>query len=352
MTDLSSSINRQSIDRRLCVAPMMDWTDRHCRYFHRLLAPKALLYTEMVTTGAVLYGDRARFLDFNDVEHPVAIQLGGSCPGELAQVAKICESWGYDEINLNVGCPSDRVQKGRFGACLMKEPKLVADCLSAMIESVEIPVTMKCRIGVDEMDSDQAFIDFIGHTAVPGLETVIVHARKAWLSGLSPKENREVPVLDYPRVQCMAQAFPSLEVILNGGLTTVEGAMEQLSAFDGVMLGRSAYQTPWILTELSHALGEEAPTSRRWVVEQMMDYTTQHVKAGGRVHQVARHMLGLFHGQPGARGWRQRLSQTMHRPNAKPQLLMDACPEAGCVNALLEDIDWPFSPGLDGTLDG
>lgn len=338
----------QPSDRVLCVAPMMDWTDRHCRYFHRLLAPQAWLYTEMLTTGAVMHGDRERLLGFSEKEHPVAIQLGGSDPDELARASKIVEAWGYDEINLNVGCPSDRVQKGRFGACLMKEPKLVAECLLAMKQAVAVPMTMKCRIGVDDMDSDQAFIDFIGQVSDVGIETVIVHARKAWLSGLSPKENREVPKLDFERVMRMAKAFPSLEIIINGGIDSVDKALDHLQHFDGVMLGRAAYQTPWLLAELSAELGHPIPPSRRWVVERMMDYASEHVEQGGRIHQVARHMLGLFHGQPGARGWRQRLSQTMHRPDAKPQLLLEACPEPACFNPALDGLDWP----VDGLLDG
>lgn len=351
MTQSSTGTRQDPINRRLCVAPMMDWTDRHCRYFHRLLAPSAHLYTEMVTTGAILHGDRARFLDFHEAEHPVAIQLGGSCPNELAEVARICQSWGYDEINLNVGCPSDRVQKGRFGACLMKEPALVAECVRAMMDAVELPVTVKCRIGVDDLDSDQAFMDFVGAVSDSGLKTIIVHARKAWLSGLSPKENREVPALDYERVAKMAHAFPELEVILNGGLTSLEMCLSQMDKFDGIMLGRSAYQTPWILAELSAALGQPAPASRRWVVERMCEYAQSYVEAGGLVHHVFRHMLGLFHGQPGARAWRQILSQHMHQPNASSRLLLEACPETRCGDDLLAEIDWPMGGVLDGTLD-
>ena len=334
--------------RTLSVAPMMDWTDRHCRYFHRLLAPSAWLYTEMVTTGAVLHGDRDRLLGFDASEHPVAVQLGGSSPDELARAGQVAAEFGYDEINLNVGCPSDRVQKGRFGACLMKEPALVAECLSALREAVNVPVTMKCRIGVDELDSQDDFLAFIEKAVGSGIGTVIVHARKAWLQGLSPKENREKPPLDYDRVAALTDAFENLEVIINGGIQSVPEVLTQLARFDGVMLGRSAYQTPWLLAEVSAELGQPVPPSRRWVVERMVDYAQAHVDNGGRVHQVARHMLGLFHGQPGARAWRQRLSQTMHRPDATPRLILDACPEPDFFNPALEGLDWPG----DGLMDG
>jgi len=326
----------------------MDWTDRHCRYFHRLLAPHAWLYSEMVTTGAVIHGNKERLLGFDPKEHPVALQLGGSDPNALAKASRIAQTWGYDEVNLNVGCPSDRVQQGQFGACLMKDPKLVAECLWAMKQAVDVPVTMKCRIGVDEIDSDEAFFDFIAQVKDVGIDAVIVHARKALLSGLSPKENREIPKLNYDRVKQMALRHPDLEVILNGGIDSVAASMEHLETFDGVMLGRAAYQTPWLLADISAELGHPIPPSRRWVVEQMVEYATLHVKNGGRIHQVARHMLGLFHGQPGARSWRQRLSQTMHRPDATPQLLLDACPEPSCFHPALEGIDWP----IDGPIDG
>lgn len=334
--------------RTLSVAPMMDWTDRHCRYFHRLLAPSAWLYTEMVTTGAVIHGDRDRLLGFDASEHPVAVQLGGSDPNDLARAGRVASEYGYDEVNLNVGCPSDRVQKGRFGACLMKEPKLVAEGLAALGEAVSVPVTMKCRIGVDEMDSEAQFLAFIDQVLASGIDTVIVHARKAWLKGLSPKENREKPPLDYPRVAAVKTAFPKLEVIINGGIESVSEVTNQLQTFDGVMLGRAAYQTPWLLAEVSAELGQPVPPSRRWVVERMVDYAHAHVAQGGRVHHIARHMLGLFHGQPGARAWRQRLSQTMHRPDATPQLLLDACPEPGCFNPALEGLDWPGEGLIDG----
>jgi len=321
------------INYPLAVAPMMDWTDRHCRYFHRLLNPCVLLYTEMVTTGAVIHGDRDRLLGFDPAEHPVALQLGGSDPDELARAATIGESFGYDEINLNVGCPSDRVQKGRFGACLMKEPELVRDCLAAMKAMVGVPVTLKTRIGVDDLDSEQFLFDFIGTVADSGIRTVIIHARKAWLSGLSPKQNREVPPLAYDRVYRLRSTFPDLVVLLNGGIVEVQAAVDHLVHVDGVMLGRAAYQNPWILADLGARLGHPVPETRREIVKAMAGYAARHIANGGRLHQVARHMLGLFHGQPGARSWRQMLSQNMHLDGAEPELLMEACPEAEACEA-------------------
>lgn len=311
---------------RLSVAPMMDWTDRHCRYFHRLLNGQALLYTEMVTTGAVIHGDRDHLLGFDAAEHPVALQLGGSEPEDLARAARIGAEYGYDEINLNVGCPSERVQKGSFGACLMKEPELVRDCMSAMRAAVSVPVTVKTRIGVDEHDSDAFLDEFIGTVAEAGVQTFIIHARKAWLKGLSPKQNREIPPLDYDRVQRLRRSFPQLHFILNGGLTEVEQTLAELQQVEGVMLGRAAYQDPWILVELGRQLGQPVASSRAEVIAAMADYAGAHIARGGRLQQVARHMLGLFHAQPGARGWRQILSQNMHRPEAGPGLLLQAMP--------------------------
>ncbi len=312
---------------RLSVAPMMDWTDRHCRYFHRQLNASALLYTEMVTTGAVIHGDRDHLLGFDPAEHPVALQLGGSEPEELARAARIGVEHGYDEINLNVGCPSERVQKGSFGACLMKEPALVRDCMSAMREAVDLPVTVKTRIGVDEHDSEAFLQDFIATVAESGVRTFIVHARKAWLKGLSPKQNREIPPLAYDRVYRLGEAFPELNFVLNGGLTEVEAALAELERVDGVMLGRAAYQDPWVLVELGRRLGQPVAASRSCVIEVMADYAARHVARGGRLQQVARHMLGLFHGRPGAKRWRQVLSQNMHRPEVGPELFFHACPE-------------------------
>ena len=312
---------------RLSVAPMMDWTDRHCRFFHRQLNGQALLYTEMVTTGAVIHGDRDHLLGFDPAEHPVALQLGGSEPEELARAARIGAEYGYDEINLNVGCPSERVQKGSFGACLMKEPELVRDCMSAMREAVDVPVTVKTRIGVDEHDSVEFLENFIGTVATSGVETFIIHARKAWLKGLSPKQNREIPPLAYERVHRLRQTFPHLGFILNGGLTEVEQAVTELEQVDGVMLGRAAYQDPWILVELGRRLGQPVAGSRTEAIEVMADYAARHIAGGGRLQQVARHLLGLFHAQPGAKRWRQVLSQNMHRPEAGPELLLQALPQ-------------------------
>lgn len=308
----------------LCVAPMMDWTDRHCRYFHRLLAPGARLYTEMVTTGAVIHGDRDHLLGFDPTEHPVALQLGGSDPGELAEAARIGADFGYDEINLNCGCPSDRVQKGRFGACLMTEPERVGDCLAAMDAAVDVPVTVKTRIGVDDHD-DEAFLHrFMEHAIAGGVETVIVHARKAWLSGLSPKQNREIPPLDHDRVRRLVDAFPGIRIVLNGGLREAKPAFSELARVHGVMLGRAAYQTPWVLAELAQQIGSPGVQDRHSAVLAMRDYAEKQAAGGVRLASIARHMLGLFHGCPGARGWRRTLSQRMHRPEVEPDLLLEA----------------------------
>ncbi len=313
---------------RLCVAPMMDWTDRHCRYFHRLLAPSARLYTEMVTTGAVLNGDRERLLGFDPAEQPVALQLGGSDPADLARAAKIGADWGYDEINLNCGCPSDRVQKGRFGACLMLEPERVRDGLAAMREAVDVPVTVKTRIGVDDHDSEDFLHRFVEIVAGSGVDTFIVHARKAWLSGLSPKQNREVPPLDYDRVARLRTAFPALRIVLNGGVVDAEHATEAMRDYDGVMLGRAAYQSPWILAELQRSLDPaRAPVDRASVVEAMARYAErEQSQRGVRLQSIGRHMLGLFHGRPGARGWRRGLSQRMHLEDADSTLFGQVLP--------------------------
>jgi len=310
---------------RLCVAPMMDWTDRHCRYFHRLLSPDARLYTEMLTTGAVLHGDRDHLLGFDSAENPVALQLGGSEPEALAEAARIGQAFGYAEINLNCGCPSDRVQRGRFGACLMIEPGRVRDCLAAIREAVAVPVTVKCRTGVDENDSEAFLHRFVTTVAESGVDAVIVHARKAWLSGLSPKQNRELPPLDYARVERLRAAFPEVPVVLNGGIDSVAGAVAELGRFDGVMLGRAAYQQPWLLAELQAALQPAAQRAERaQVVAAMVDYARRQQARGVGVQKIARHMLGLYHGCPGARGWRRELSQNMHRPGAGPELLARA----------------------------
>lgn len=306
---------------RVCVAPMMDWTDRHCRYFHRLLAPAARLYTEMVTSGAVIHGDRERLLGFDPAEHPVALQLGGSEPDDLAEAARIGAEFGYDEINLNCGCPSDRVQKGRFGACLMNEPARVRDCLAAMREAVAVPVTVKTRIGVDDNDSEEFLHRFVETVAESGVQTFIIHARKAWLSGLSPKQNREVPPLDHVRVRRLAGAFPGLRFVTNGGIERPEQALAELDHVDGVMLGRAAYQNPWVLAELERRLGGGGVSARADAVAAMLEYASEQQQRGVRVASIGRHMLGLFHGQPGARSWRRFLSQRMHLDGAGAELL-------------------------------
>jgi tRNA-dihydrouridine synthase A len=296
---------------RLCVAPMMDWTDRHCRYFHRLLTKRALLYTEMVTAAAIHYGDRKRLLGFDPAEQPVALQIGGSDPGLLAEAAKIGEDFGYAEINLNVGCPSDRVQEGRFGACLMAEPGLVADCVAAMRNAVDVPVTVKCRIGIDDQDDDADLDRFVMAVAAAGNTTFIVHARKAWLDGLSPKENREIPPLNYARVHRLKQAHPELTVIVNGGIATLDQAQSHLDHVDGVMLGRAAYHTPWILADVDRRFFDDAASdqTRSDVVMAMEPYITANIQCGVPLARMTRHMLGLFHGEPGGRHWRRVLSE-------------------------------------------
>jgi tRNA-dihydrouridine synthase A len=293
---------------RLSVAPMMDWTDRHCRYFHRLLSGRARLYTEMVTTGALLHGDVARHLDFNPEEHPVGLQLGGSDPADLAQAARLGAHWGYDEINLNCGCPSDRVQRGAFGACLMAEPRLVADGVKAMVDAVSVPVTVKHRIGIDKTESYEFVRDFIGTVAEAGCGVFLVHARNAWLQGLSPKENREVPPLRYELVHRLKREFPHLVIAINGGISLAADVAAHLQVVDGVMVGREAYHNPWSLASWDAAFfGEPASALTREGVEAaMVDYMERAAAVHGtHWHAVARHMLGLYHGLPGARRWRQ-----------------------------------------------
>lgn len=305
-------MNRTARMQAVSIAPMMDWTDRHCRYFHRLLHPRARLYTEMVTAEAVIHGDRDRLLGFDPAEHPVALQLGGSEADRLAEAARIGADFGYDEINLNVGCPSDRVQSGRFGACLMAEPATVAACVAAMRAAVNVPVTVKCRIGIDDQDSEADFDRFIETVSAAGCDTFLVHARKAWLKGLSPKENREVPPLDHARVHRLKARRPDLCVVINGGITSVGEVRQQLAHVDGVMIGRAAYQTPWLLAELASADDTDgagmAPATRDAVLRAMRPYIARHLERGGRLNNVTRHMLGLFHGQPGARAFRRHLS--------------------------------------------
>lgn len=287
---------------------MMDWTDRHCRYFHRLLSRHALLYTEMVTTGALIHGDVPRHLRFQAEEHPVALQLGGSEPADLAHCARLGQQWGYDEINLNCGCPSERVQRGAFGACLMAEPQLVADCVKAMVDGVDVPVTVKHRIGIDKTESYEFVRDFVGTVADAGCRVFIVHARNAWLQGLSPKENREVPPLRYALVHRLKAEFPHLTIAINGGITTSEQVAQQLQVLDGVMIGREAYHNPWWLAQWDGAFfgAAEAGLTREQVELQMCDYMAREAAAHGTPwSNIARHMLGLRHGLPGARRWRQ-----------------------------------------------
>lgn len=312
---------------RLSVAPMMDWTDRHCRYFHRLLSARALLYTEMVTAPALVRGGALHLLDYNPQEHPVALQLGGSDPKELAQAAVLGAEAGYDEINLNCGCPSDRVQSGTFGAVLMKEPSRVADCVNAMREVVNVDVTVKCRIGVDDQDPSEVLPQFIDQIRTAGCRRVTIHARKAWLQGLSPKENRDIPPLDYDLVHQMKAAFPDLHISINGGITSLAQARAQLEAgLDGVMIGRAAYHQPAeILAEADNQIfGFGQAVDPVDVVHKMVPYIENHLAAGGRLHQITRHMLGLFAGRPGARGWRRALSEGAVRESAGPEVMLQA----------------------------
>ena len=312
------------ISWRFCVAPMMDGTDRHCRYFHRQLTKRARLYTEMIVADAILRGDRDRLLAFDPVEHPVALQIGGSDPKILAEAARIGEDFGYDEINLNVGCPSDRVQSGAFGACLMKTPPLVAACVDAMRAKVNIPVTVKCRIGVDDQDPNRSLFEFVEAVAAAGCSVFFVHARKAWLEGLSPKENREIPPLDYEIVRRLKRVRSDLIVVLNGGLPSVAEALEECRGVDGVMLGRAAYGEPAILADVDRLFFGEAapPPSHEEVVRAMSHYVKRMASAGVKPHYVVRHMLGFFHGQSGARTWRRMLSQ--HGAGAPATILEDA----------------------------
>ena len=314
------------MDRRFSVAPMMDWTDRHCRVFHRLMTRRGRLYTEMLTTGAIIHGDRARLLGFDTSEHPVALQLGGSEPRDLATAAKIGEDFGYDEINLNVGCPSDRVKDGRFGACLMAEPDLVAEGVEAMKRAVGIPVTVKCRLGIDDQDPEVA-LDALARSVVDaGADALIVHARKAWLNGLSPKENRDIPPLDYDRVYRLKAAMPDVPIIINGGIGDLAAAKQHFAHVDGVMLGRAAYQEPWRLLTVDPELFGEAPphTTMKDVLEAMTPYIESELAQGTRLHSITRHFVGAFHGVPGARAFRRHLAENGVRPGAGVNVLRDA----------------------------
>lgn len=315
-----------TVNRRFCVAPMMEWSDTHCRYFWRLLSKQALLYTEMVTTGALIHGDKARFLAYNPQEHPLALQLGGSNPHDLVACAEMAQEWGYDEVNLNCGCPSDRVQSGKIGACLMYEPELVRDCLGTMIEAVDIPVTIKHRIGVDDMEGYEALANFVDVVATSGCNTFIVHARKAWLKGLSPKENREVPPLDYASVARLKQDNPACEIIVNGGITSIEQCTELLKVTDGVMLGREVYSNPYLLAGIDQALFHESkpkPT-REMIIADFLLYCTEQLEKGIKLNHITRHILGLYQGRPGARRFRRYISEHAHRPGAGISVIEDA----------------------------
>jgi tRNA-dihydrouridine synthase A len=309
---------------RISVAPMMDWTDRHCRYFHRLLSPHARLYTEMVTSAALVRGKQLRLLEHSQQEHPVALQLGGSDPQELAIAARFGAEAGYDEINLNVGCPSDRVQSGKFGACLMREPALVGDCVKAMRDAVDVPVTVKCRIGVDDQDEYADLQHFTETMIAAGVQILVVHARKAWLQGLSPKENREIPPLDYERVYRLKREFPQLVVVINGGIATVEAVQAHLAQVDGVMLGRAAYHDPYLLAKVEAALYGEPMPDRADVLRRMQPYVEAELARGTALKHVTRHILGLFQGEPGARGFRRMLSEGAHLPGAGWSLIDQA----------------------------
>ena len=311
---------------------MMDWTDRHCRVFHRVMTRRARLYTEMLTTGAIIHGDRQRLLGFDPSEHPVALQLGGSDPGDLAIAARIGEDFGYDEINLNVGCPSDRVKDGRFGACLMAEPGLVARGVDAMKRAVRIPVTVKCRIGIDDQDPEVALDVLARDVVAAGCDALIVHARKAWLNGLSPKENRDIPPLDYDRVYRLKAAMPDVPIIINGGIASLDEAKQHLGHVDGVMLGRAAYHDPWRLLAVdSELFGESAPhTAMKHVFEAMAPYIESQLAQGVRLHSITRHFVGAFHGVPGARAFRRHLAENGVKPGAGVNVLRDAV-------ALVED---------------
>jgi len=305
---------------------MMDWTDRHCRVFHRLMTRRARLYTEMLTTGAIIHGDRKRLLGFDASEHPVALQLGGSDPRDLATSAKIGEDFGYDEINLNIGCPSDRVKDGRFGACLMAEPALVAACVDAMKRTVSIPVTVKCRIGIDDQDPETALDALARGVVAAGADALIVHARKAWLNGLSPKENRDIPPLDYNRVYRLKASLPDVPVVINGGIASLAEARRHLGFVDGVMLGRAAYQEPWrLLTADPELFGQPAPhATMKDVFEGIMPYIERELAQGVRLHSITRHFVGAFHGVPGARAFRRYLAENGVRPGAGVNVLRDA----------------------------
>lgn len=323
---LNTDAPRVSASRKFCVAPMLDWTDRHARFFLRLLSRNTLLYTEMITCGALIHGDRERFLRFDTSEHPVAIQLGGSNPQDLAFCARLAEEHGYDEVNLNVGCPSNRVQSGMFGACLMAQPELVAECVGEMISQVNIPVTVKCRIGIDDMDSYEQLCHFISSIAKTGCDTFIVHARKAWLKGLSPKENREIPPLQYETVYRLKADFPSLAIIINGGIETMDQCHQHLKKVDGVMLGRAAYHNPYLLADVDEQLFNDSrqKPNRHDIIRAMLPYIEQQLDEGVYLSHISRHLLGLFQGMPGARKFRRHISENAHKAGANINVLRTA----------------------------
>lgn len=314
------------LNRRFTVAPMMDWSDTHCRYFWRLLSKEAVLYSEMVTTGALINGDRSRFLQFNACENPLALQLGGSDPRALAECARMAEDWGYAEVNLNCGCPSDRVQNGMIGACLMAEPELVAECIAAMNQAVTIPVTVKHRIGIDDMEDYEGLKYFVTTLATAGCTTFIVHARKAWLKGLSPKENREIPPLQYDKVYRLKQDYPHLNIIINGGITTLPQCQELLKHVDGVMLGREIYSNPYVLAEVDQTFygSQRQPVTREQVMYQFMDYCAEQIAKGTKLSHMSRHILGLYQGLPGARQFRRVISERAYKPESGVEVLRDA----------------------------
>ncbi len=328
-----------TLDRRFCVAPMLDWSDRHCRFFWRKMSRRAVLYTEMVTTGALLHGDQHRHLQFSTEEQPLALQLGGSDPSDLAKAVKLAKQWGYDEVNLNCGCPSDRVQNGFFGACLMARPSLVADCVAAMIDASDLPVTVKHRIGIDDQEGYEPLHDFVDQIHQAGCNTIIVHARKAWLQGLSPKENREIPPLNYDMVYQHKNDFPKLEVIIKGGIDSIDDALSHLSHVDGSMLGRSIYQNPYQLVEVDERIyaDEANQRSRQDVVESLYPYIEKELASGTRLHHITRHILGIFNGQAGARQFRRHLSQHAHRNDAGLEVLQEALALTTTAQQRLQD---------------
>ncbi|MDZ7924160.1 MAG: tRNA dihydrouridine(20/20a) synthase DusA [Marinagarivorans sp.] len=333
MSLLFSNLSTSTVDStfeprqswRFCTAPMMDWSDRHCRYLWRLLSKNTRLYTEMVTTPALIHGDRERFLAFDKSEHPVALQLGGSNIYELVESAKMAEQAGFDEVNLNCGCPSDRVQENKIGACLMAHPQLVADCISAMQNAVAIPVTIKHRTGIDDLDSEEQLHHFVSTVAQSGCKVFIVHARKAWLNGLSPKENREIPPLQYERVYALKKAFPELTIVSNGGIKTTGDSLQQLQYLDGVMIGREAYHNPFLLASVDNQIyGQVTNVTRTDVFAQYLDYCHYEFKKGTRLHHITRHILGLYHGEPGGRLFRRYISENACKKDADPELLLRA----------------------------